>query len=354
MVNKVTRDWVLTCSKLAAYVDYFVDWFSTQLQEDQLVGEWELTPNDTKPFNDKNEVLDTCHKASQFEDVRGDDEERPLFFTMGDRQEPYILSDMADALGVYDYEDNIKVPYVHPTLLFEGSPDGMGRATANKEDILVIEPHTKGHVTVFTPNNLPLEVKGCGVLEAKYQHYGSQRDDCPLTLGRLQAQGLCECADFDWYAVGVQYGNSATHVFVYPRNPLFKVWLEQLVNDFNKRLETLDWYAPINSLGADFIYPTADDTILDLTDNQEIDNLIEEDKVMGRIIKSTTEAKDGVQTRIKILMQENKHAHTPQHQIEWGQRVMKAKPERTKTIPATEEKTIRNKTIKIKERQIND
>ena len=40
----------------------------------------------------------------------------------------------------------------------------------------------------------------------------------------------------------------------------------------------------------------------------------------------------------------------------WGayERVMKAKPERTKTIPATEEKTIRNKTIKIKERQIND
>ena len=353
MVNKVTQDHILSCSKLASFADDFANWCQEQLQEDALIEEYVYTPNDQRPFSTKNEVLDTCNRALQFEDVRGDDEERPLAFEMGDIQEPYILNRMADALGLYDYDDSIAEAYVHPTLKFEGSPDGMGQAAENDDEALVIHPQYEGKVKVFTPNGLPLSVKGRGVLEAKYQHYGKPREDCPLVLGRLQSQGLCECADYDWYAVGVQYGNNCTHVFVYPRHPLFKVWLEEVVNDFNDRLTEMRWYEADDKDDAAFIYPEAMDKMLDLSVD-DTDELIDKRNMLANSIKKDGETISEIDTILMRRMQEHKYAFTNRHEITWPSRNYKAKDEQTKIIPASEARTVRSKTLKIKEVTTND
>ena len=353
MVNKVTKDEVLSCSKLASFTDDFVKWCEEKLQKDALIEEYVYTPNDVRPFNTKNEVLDTCNRALQFEDVRGDEEERPLAFEMGDIQEPYILNRMADALGLYDYDDSITEAYIHPTLKFEGSPDGMGQATENDEEALVIHPQHEGKVKVFTPNGLPLSVKGRGVLEAKYQHYGKPREDCPLTLGRLQAQGLCECADYDWYAVGVQYGNSCTHVFVYPRHELFKVWLEEVVNDFNDRLAEMRWYEADDKDDAAFIYPEAMDKMLDLTES-DTDELIDKRTMLANMVASNQDSINEIDTILMRRMEDHKYAYTTKHEITWPSRNYKAKPEQTKVIPASVARTVRSKTLKIKEVTTND
>ncbi len=121
MVNKHSKNFLLSCSKLASWVYHYVKWFQEKLQKDALIEEYVYTPYDVKPFNTRNEVLDTCNRALQFEDVIGDDSERPLAFEMGDIQEPHILNRMADALKLYDYDDSITEAYVHPTLKFEGS-----------------------------------------------------------------------------------------------------------------------------------------------------------------------------------------------------------------------------------------
>ena len=342
MVNKHSKNFLLSCSKLASFADDFANWCKEQLQEDALIEEYVYTPNDQRPFSTKNEALDTCDRASRFVDVMGDDEERPLAFEMGDIQEPYILNRMADALGLYDYDDSITEAYVHPRLKFEGSPDGMGQAAENE-----------GKVKVFTPNGLPLSVKGRGVLEAKYQHYGKPREDCPLVLGRLQSQGLCECADYDWYAVGVQYGNNCTHVFVYPRHPLFKVWLEEVVNDFNDRLTEMRWYEADNKDDAAFIYPEAMDKMLDLSVD-DTDELIDKRNMLANSIKKDGETISEIDTILMRRMQEHKYAFTNRHEITWPSRNYKAKDEQTKIIPASEARTVRSKTLKIKEVTTND
>jgi len=353
MVNKVTKDTGISCSKLASFAYDFANWCQEQLQNDALIEEYVYTPNDQRPFNTKNEVLDTCNRALRFEDVRGDDSERPLAFEMGDIQEPHILNRMADALKLYDYDDSIAEAYVHPTLKFEGSPDGMGQAAENDDEVLVIHPQHEGKVKVFTPNNLPLEIKGRGVLEAKYQHYGKPREDCPLTLGRLQAQGLCECVDYDWYAVGVQYGNNCTHVFVYPRHPLFKVWLEEVVNDFNDRLTEMRWYEADDKDDAAFIYPEAMDKMLDLTED-DTDELIDKRTMLANSRKKDGETIGEIDTILMRRMQEHKYAFTNRREITWPSINYKAKDEKTKIIPASEARTVRSKTLKIKEVTTND
>ena len=353
MVNKVTKDTGISCSKLASFAYDFANWCQEQLQNDALIEEYVYTPNDQRPFNTKNEVLDTCNRALRFEDVRGDDSERPLAFEMGDIQEPHILNRMADALKLYDYDDSIAEAYVHSTLKFEGSPDGMGQAAENDDEVLVIHPQHEGKVKVFTPNNLPLEIRGRGVLEAKYQHYGKPREDCPLTLGRLQAQGLCECVDYDWYAVGIQFANQVTHTYVYPRHPLFKVWLEEVVNDFNDRLTEMRWYEADDKDDAVFIYPEAMDKMLDLTED-DTDELIDKRTMLANSRKKDGETIGEIDTILMRRMQEHKYAFTNRREITWPSRNYKAKDEQTKIIPASEARTVRSKTLKIKEVTTND
>ena len=352
MVGKVSRDHLLSASKLASFNNEYTDWCKQQLQQGALIGEYEYTPNDTKPFSTKNEVLDTCIKSAAFEVVRDPEEERALFLEMGDRQEPHILKDMAQALGLASHDPNLNEPYVHDTLLFEGSPDGMGVATQSEEETLVIEPHTQGFVKVFTPNNEPLEISGKGILEAKYKHYASPRNDCPLTLGRLQAQGLLECANYNWYAVGVQYGGQAIHVFVYPRNPLFKEWLSEIVLDFNRRLKEVDYYEPEDSNDANIIWPTAADTVLEL--DKKLDVYADEYLAIEKMEKNMAAAKDSILTIIKAALQDSRYGKSPKYTYDWPERTYKATDEITKIIPAKAERTIRTKTIKIKEVQTND
>jgi len=323
MVGKVTPDHQLSCSALAI-----------------------LDPE--YPYGlSKNEILDRCIRASQFEDVRS--KEQPLHMRVGDVLENPILEEACLRIGLTNPRLDIDKPLVHKKLPFAGSPDGIATASLDSKKPLIVK--TDLTKNIFTPDDRELKLVGDGILEAKTtRDYGE--DVLPNWRGKYQAQGLMECASLSWCAVVVLYQSTDLRIFVFERDPEFKKWLEETVIDFDRRVREQDYYEPESSLDANIIWSEAYDSLVELPD--EVESKIEDIQAAKRIIENSKQIIDDSEKAIKVAMQENEHATVGKYQIKWGSRNYKAKPEQTKVIPAKEAYTVRSKTLSIKEVQDDD
>jgi len=323
MVGKVTPDHQLSCSGLAIWDEHYPYGFT------------------------KNKLLDQCIRAAQFEDVRS--KEQPLHMRIGDVLENPILEEACLRLGLTNPRLDIEKPLVHSTLPFAGSPDGIASASMDAKKPLIIK--TDSTQNIFTTDDKELRLLGDGILEAKTTRDWSE-DELPDWRGKLQAQGLMECANLNWCAVVVLYQSTDLRIFVFERDPEFKKWLEETVTDFDRRVKEEDYFEPEHSLDANIIWSSSYDSLVELPD--EVESKVEDIQAAKRIIENSKQIIDDSEKAIKVAMQENEHATVGNYQVKWGSINYKAKPEQTKVIPAKEAYTIRKKTLSIKEVQYDN
>ena len=323
MVGKVTPDNQLSCSALAIFDENYP---------------YGLT---------KNELLDRCIRATKGENVRSNNQ--PLHMRTGDVLENPILQEACTRLGLTNVRLDIAEPLVHATLPFAGSPDGMARASTDRKNPIVIKSDPSKNI--FTPNDKEVKLVGDGILEAKCTRDWAE-DELPKWRGKDQAQGLCECADLDWYVVVVLYSSTDLRIFVFQRDPEFKTWLEETVIDFDRRVKEEDYYTPEDSNDANIIWSNAYDSLVELPN--EMSSKLEDIQSAKRIIENAKQIIDDSETAIKVAMQENEHATVSKYQVRWGSRKYKAKAEQTKVIPASAARIVRNKTLTIKEVEYDD
>jgi hypothetical protein len=88
--------------------------------------------------------------------------------------------------------------------------------------------------------------------------------------------------------------------------------------------------------------------------DKKLDVYSDEYMAIEKMEKNMAAAKDSILTIIKAALQDSRYGKSPKYTYDWPERTYKATDEITKIIPAKAERTIRTKTIKIKEVQTND
>jgi predicted phage-related endonuclease len=313
MVGKVTDDQFASCSGYA-------------------------TLRGLNPYKTRNELLNEKIRARAGENVRFD--KQPSFMRMGDVLENTVLDEACLRLNLTNVRLNIDKPLIHDTLPIQGSPDGIASIDLHES----VAVRTDQDNCIFTPNDKILRLKGDGILECKITS-AFPEDVLPAWRGVYQVLANMECANLTWGAVVVLYQSVHLKIFIFERDENWVKEFESAVIDFERRIQEEDYYDVENSIDCNIVYPQ------DVEDTVEIDSSLEhhfsEIKAGKNLIKNTQQTIQDHETIIKAHMQENKYALCGSHTATWGSRTFKATDE--KIVPAKEARTVRSKTLQIKE-----
>lgn len=313
MVGKVTDDLIASCSVYA-------------------------TLRGLNPYKTRNELLNEKIRANAGENIRFDKQSSVM--RMGDVLENTILDEACLRLNLTSIRLNIDKPLIHERLPIQGSPDGIASAGIEKP-LLVRTDYDK---CIYTVNDEVLHLKGDGILECKATS-AFPEDVLPSWRGKDQLLANMECANLTWGAVVVLYQTVHLKIFVFERDENWVKEFEPAILDFQRRIEEKDYYEAENSLDFNIVYPEDLDDTIELED--DLEHHFSEILHAKSLIKNAQQTIQDHEAVIKEHMKENKYALCGSHRATWGSRTFKATDE--KIVPAKEARTIRSKTLTIKE-----
>lgn len=289
-------------------------------------------------FFTKQDCLARAIKSENGELV--DNYEQTAYQEMGDALEGVLIQTSAKRLGMSYVDTDITEKVVHRTLKLEASLDGIGRA-----DGLVVEENIdKG---IYLPRATKLQLKGSVVFECKTTREFPQKVEPPLYMGVLQLFSSMEICEADYGVLCVLYNSNDLRTYVYQRDPEFAAKLKEVVEDFDRRIDEEDWYAPETINDAYIMHEEATDEetlILSEESTDDIDELLE---IRERIAKYK-KLEEQIMARIMVTMGNHSKATSKDYTLNWGMRNYKEQKERV--IPAKDAYSIRLKQPQIKVR----
>jgi len=269
-----------------------------------------------------------------------DDYEQTAYQEMGDALEGVCIQTAAKRLGMGFVDTDITDKVEHRSLKLEASLDGIGRA----DGLVIEEDVNKG---IYLPRATKLELKGAVVFECKTTREFPQKVEPPLYMGVLQLFSSMEICEADYGVLCVLYNSNDLRTYVYQRDPEFAEQLKEVVEDFDRRIDEEDWYAPETIHDAYIMNEEAtEEETLILTDESinDVDELIE---VRDRIAKYKA-LEEQIMARVMVTMGNHSKATSKDYTLNWGMRNYKEQKERV--IPAKEAYSIRLKQPQIKVR----
>lgn len=166
----------------------------------------------------------------------------------------------------------------------------------------------------------------------------------PLTRGVIQLQAQMMAVDASHGIIMTLHRGIERRIHIYERCPEIQSRIETLCQDFLNRVSTEEYYPPV-SVDDAAIAPASDE-------KTEVDiSPLNDDIARLERLKADRDAfNDEIASLELEIMKAIGDAHvgtTPKYRVEWPVRHYKAQPE--KVTPAKQSKTIRLKSLKIKE-----
>lgn len=316
MVGKLTPITQLSCSRLPSVMGY---------------SPWR-TPNDELA-----ETIDALD-GKPAREWNGNEATR-----WGDRLEPLILAEVAQRLGVMlEMPDK---PFPAPGgLALNASLDGIGHP--QEEPFEVVTDPARG---IYVIGGDRVVIDGPGVLESKLTQ--NQAEDEPAAYrGPIQLQGCMLCAGLNWGAIGVLYRGTELRVFVYQRSQTVIDQITDAVTQFEQKKMERTWYPPVSTADAAKTYGSPDDAApaadLPLDAVDLIDDILTAREIAAAA-ETTIEAASAALMEMLGNAVEGSVVDDDgtRYRVRWPVRKYKAQP--SKTTPAKEAYTVRQKTLAI-------
>jgi len=319
MVGKLTPDSQLSASRIAVAMN-------------------------ASPYATQNELLDEFLQRDAGTYVDQYVESDPAY--LGNLMEGTMIEECARRLDLVDVETEITVPYQHKDLPLAASLDGRGKGTR----LIKANPDRK----IFLPQGGTIETAGkVGIIESKLTSAPpSEKPRWYRGPLQLQAQLMCY-PHARWGAIVTLYQSVHLYIYVYRRDPVVQMQIREAVLDFERRRKERDYY-PAYSPGDAAIAYSSMDLSLPMVD---IDPDTEEAGALEQLVlaqRNRANAEEDIEDATTTLMEAIGEAPgavglvgNKMVQVKWPTRNYKAQPE--KVTPAKPARTIRAKTLTIKE-----
>jgi len=293
------------------------------------------------PWSSPNDALTGCIESHRGHERPGLSDPEPAEW--GNLLETTILEQACLRLGLTNLDLDHTEPRFHPMLKLACSLDG----TADGNGLLVKHNPDAG---VYVMDGDEIALNGIGVMEAKSTAI-EPADSPPLYQGPIQLQAQMDIVNAEWGAVCTLFKGSRLRVYLFKRHSQTCQEIAKAVIDFQRRIDqwlvdgSIDYYPPVSSKDADRTWDQADESEVDLGAPAEL--LVDEIVVAKAEIKRLEEKVEQAETNLKNLMRTATKAKAGMWEVSWPMRQYRAQPERV--VPATEARTVRQSTLKIKE-----
>ena len=311
--------------------------------------EGKLTPNDMlsgsqiatvmglNPYQGPNEPLklafDAVHGIKPKEiDFEG--------FHWGNTMEVPIIEEACKRLALEDVKTTFNKAFFNDYAPFAVSLDatvqGDGRIVNSNADLGI---QTDG----------PVALTGLGIIEAKLTSH-EKEVDLPEYRGKVQLQAQMDTLGASWGAVCVLYKGIYLKIFVYARDETMIDAIRSTARDFDRRVkkykenEETDWFDFTQTKEAIAVFNQAE------LNTVNIKELEEEVQVINELNEEIRERKKQLEMHSALVMGKmgaHQHLVAGRFNVTWGEINYKATME--KIIPAKAARTIRLKTLKVRE-----
>lgn len=290
------------------------------------------------PYSTPNDELDLSIRARR-EGVHHYESSYMEAAEWGNKLEDMILVEAAERIGL----DNLKlvwpVPFDYKGIL-QASLDG--GATANG---IELETDRDQKIFVFTEDG-KITLDGKGVLEAKLTRV-SPSDTPALYRGPLQLQAQMLCTGAQWGVIAILYQGVELYLYIYKADAEIQNQIIMACADFERRIESEEYYPALSAAEAVKMHPDVEQKEIDADD--ELQEKISQLAHLQAELKAYEVLVEDLQLDIMNAMEDATSCNAGRYKVIWPIRHIKAKPERTKIIPAVEEKWERGKTLKLED-----
>lgn len=317
MVGKLTPDDIVTASVLAVIMH-------------------------ESPWKTANEQLRTALDVIAGKPIERLEQNQPMFW--GDTLEPVILRQAANRLSLTDVDTDIAGAFFHDELPFACSLDGEGIGTK----VFTHDPSNG----IYVPQGGEVDTRSMGVLEAK--NASCPPEDVPAPYrGYWQLHGQMEITKRSWGCIAILYRGNDLRLFLYRAEEQARDQVLDAVHEFERRKRDIDWYQVYTSADGNVAWDRVDNGAppLDLNDNTDAEHWA------SVLIQSKAEKKaleqeiDIAEAELKQILGNHEEGSLDidgsRYYIKWPMRKTRAQP--AKTVPAKPEKTVRQKTLTLKE-----
>ena len=204
-----------------------------------------------------------------------------------------------------------------------------------------------------------LEASGRIVLEAKFTTATQREDDPPLYRGPIQLQAGMMCHNAGIGIIFTNYGGRKLTAHIYMQHRDTQTAIKRAVQDFEQHMTDGTWPEPRTAEEAAKLHPAPKQTEEEIELDADLAEAVRNYQAALGAIKSAEEIKAETQAQLMAALGENSRgriiAGNSLYQVSWPVRNYKAKPAELCTAcnntikPATEAKSVRQKTISIKE-----
>ena len=266
----------------------------------------------------------------------------------GDTLEPVILGEACKRLNLTDWDLYIDVPFQHADLPLAASLDG--QATGTK--MLEADPERN----IYMPQGGTIETAGkIGLLEAKVT--SAMPSERPLwSRGPLQLQAQLMChPTAEWGCVATLYQGTALYLYLYRPDPAVQMQIRDAIIDFERRRKERDYYPAYSPGDASIVYSSVSpqDPPVEIDPDVDADAQIALEQLVAAQ-RNKAAAEEDISDATTTLMEHIGNrpgayglVGNSKYFVKWPSRTYKAQPE--KVVPAKPERTMRSKTLTIKE-----
>jgi len=296
------------------------------------------------PYRTRNSLLDEFMRRDKGETI--DHFKAGEAAWWGNHLEHTIGAVAAERLKLTDLQLEFDAAFQHPDLPLAASLDGL----ANGHGIIEPDP-TRG---IFVINAPKIDITGPGLLEIK--NTSAAPESTPARFrGPLQGQAQLMChPTAKWLAVCVLYQGTELRIFLYHHDRIIQQQIRDAVLDFERRRTERAWYPWSTLNDAVLCHSTTDGKLPTLQidpENTEVQIALEHLVHARREIAGHQEDVDNAMVDLMAFMGDHETAigtvGNERIMLKWPMRQFKAQPERV--VPAKDARSVRQKTLTIKE-----
>jgi len=296
------------------------------------------------PYGTPNELLDEFLQRDAGTYVDDFVENDAVY--LGNLAEPMLLRECGKRLGMTGVQTKITEPYQHKDLALAASLDGRGKGNG----LIKADPDRK----IFLPQGGTIETAGkIGIIESKLTSAPpSERPRWYRGPLQLQAQLMCY-PEAKWGAIVTLYQSIHLYIYVYRPDPVVQMQIRDAVVDFERRRKERDYYPPYSPGDARIAYSSVDLSLPMIDIEPDTDEAIALEQLL-LAQRSKANAEEDISDATTTLMDAIGEAPGARGlvgnkmvEVKWPSRNYKAQPE--KVTPAKPARTVRAKTLSVKE-----
>ena len=156
------------------------------------------------------------------------------------------------------------------------------------------------------------------------------------------------CTGAQWGVIATLYQGVELYLYVYKADAAMQDQIIKAVSDFERRLESEEYYPALSPAEAVQMHPGQEEPI-EIEADSDLQQKIEQLAHLRTELKAYEALVADLQLDIMNAMGEANVCNAERYRVTWPVRRVKAKPAQVKEVPAVEEHWARAKTLKLEE-----